>query len=177
MTSFKSNSYEIKIHRLKIPLVHTQPFANCCVCHSTDCCILPWHCTAYSVPRHSQGYFYLEACIPLVNGLPWWLRWLSICLQCRRPRFNTIPGLGRPPGEGNGNPLQYSCLQNPMDGGAWEATIHGVAKSRTQLSDFTFFSFFLYPSSKVLYVCFVGMEVGKLLVNHPSWFSSPDAFF
>ena len=112
-----------------------------------------------------------------INGLPWWLRWLSICLQCRRPRFNTIPGLGRPPGEGNGNPLQYSCLQNPMDGGAWEATIHGVAKSRTQLSDFTFFSFFLYPSSKVLYVCFVGMEVGKLLVNHPSWFSSPDAFF
>ena len=45
-------------------------------------------------------------------------------------------------GEGNGNPLQYSCLENPMDGGAWWATVHGVAKSRTQLSDFTFtFSF------------------------------------
>ena len=50
-----------------------------------------------------------------------------------------IPGLGRSPGEGNGNPLQYSCLENPMDGGAWWATIHGVAKSQTQLSDFTFF--------------------------------------
>ena len=49
-----------------------------------------------------------------------------------------IPGLGRAPGEGNGNPLQYSCLENPMDRGAWEATVHGVAKSRTQLSDFTF---------------------------------------
>ena len=41
-------------------------------------------------------------------------------------------------GEGNGNPLQYSCLENPMDGGAWWATVHGVAKSRTRLSDFTF---------------------------------------
>ena len=42
-----------------------------------------------------------------------------------------IPGLGRSPGEGNGNPLQYSCLENPMDRGAWWAAVHGVAKSRT----------------------------------------------
>ena len=48
-----------------------------------------------------------------------------------------IPGSGRSPGEGNGNPLQYSCLENSMDGGAWWATVHGVAKSRTWLSDFT----------------------------------------
>ena len=41
-------------------------------------------------------------------------------------------------GEGNGTPLQYSCLENPMDGGAWWAEVHGVAKSRIQLSDFTF---------------------------------------
>ena len=41
-------------------------------------------------------------------------------------------------GEGNGTPLQYSCLENPMDGGAWWAAVHGVAKSQTQLSDFTF---------------------------------------
>ena len=41
-------------------------------------------------------------------------------------------------GEGNGTPLQYPCLENPMDGGAWWATVHGVAKSRTRLSDFTF---------------------------------------
>ena len=41
-------------------------------------------------------------------------------------------------GEGNGTPLQYSCLENPMDGGAWWAAVHGVAKSRTQLSDFHF---------------------------------------
>ena len=41
-------------------------------------------------------------------------------------------------GEGDGTPLQYSCLENPMDGGAWWAAVHGVAKSRTQLTDFTF---------------------------------------
>ena len=49
----------------------------------------------------------------------------------------SIPGSGRYPGEGNGNPLQYSCLENPMDGEAWLATVHEVAKSRTWLSDFT----------------------------------------
>ena len=41
-------------------------------------------------------------------------------------------------GEGNGNPLQYSCLENPMDGGTWKVAVHGVAKSQTQLNDFTF---------------------------------------
>ena len=46
--------------------------------------------------------------------------------------------LGQNIGEGNGTPLQYSCLENPMGGGAWEAAVHGVAKSRTWLSDFTF---------------------------------------
>ena len=45
-------------------------------------------------------------------------------------------GSGRSPGEGNGNPLQYSCLENSMDKGAWQATVHEVAKSRTLLSDF-----------------------------------------
>ena len=58
-----------------------------------------------------------------------------------------IPGLGRSPGEGNGNPLQYSCLENSMDRGAWWATVHGVSKSRTWLSYFTFtFKLFKYPS-------------------------------
>ena len=47
----------------------------------------------------------------------------------------SIPGLGRSPGEGNGNPLQYPCLENLMDRGAWWAAVHGVAKSRAQLSD------------------------------------------
>jgi len=48
----------------------------------------------------------------------------------------SIPMLGRSLGEGNGNPLQYSCLKNPMDRRAWQATVPGVAKSQTQLSDF-----------------------------------------
>ena len=47
----------------------------------------------------------------------------------------SIPGLGRSPGEGYGNSLQYSCLENPMDGEAWRATVHGVAQSPTQLRD------------------------------------------
>ena len=46
---------------------------------------------------------------------------------------SSIPGLGKSPGEGNGNPLQYSCVENPMDRGAWRATVHRVAKSRTRL--------------------------------------------
>ena len=48
--------------------------------------------------------------------------------------FNLVSHVG----EGNGTPLQYSCLENPMDGGAWRATVHGVAESQTRLSDFTF---------------------------------------
>ena len=54
-------------------------------------------------------------------------------LQHRRLGFNQ--GLGRSPGEGNGHPLQYSCLVNPMDRGAWQATVHRIAKSWTRLSD------------------------------------------
>ena len=51
--------------------------------------------------------------------------------------LGSIPCLGRSPGEGNDSLLQNSCLENPMDGGAWWATVHGVTKSRTRLSDFT----------------------------------------
>ena len=48
--------------------------------------------------------------------------------------MGSLPRLGRSPGEGNGNPLQYSCLENPMDRGAWQAIIHGITKSQTRLS-------------------------------------------
>ena len=48
--------------------------------------------------------------------------------------MGSIPGLGKSPGEGNGNPLQYSCLENPMERGAWWATVQGVTKSQTRLS-------------------------------------------
>ena len=49
-----------------------------------------------------------------------------------------IPGSGRSPGEGDGNPVQYSCLENLMNRGTWYTTIHGVTKSQTELRDFTF---------------------------------------
>ena len=52
---------------------------------------------------------------------------------CQARDTSSIPGSGRPPGERNGNPLQYSCLENPMDRGAWQATVHRVAKSQTRL--------------------------------------------
>ena len=54
---------------------------------------------------------------------------------CSKGDSGSIPGSGRSPGEGNGNPLQYSCLENSMERGAWRATALGVAKSQTQLSD------------------------------------------
>ena len=53
---------------------------------------------------------------------------------CNAGDVGLIPGLGRSPGEGNGNPLQYSCLENSTDRGAWQAEVHGVTKSQTQMS-------------------------------------------
>ena len=69
-----------------------------------------------------------------------WLRGKeSACNTGDKRDASSILRSGRAPGEGNGNPLQYSCLENPMDGGAWRATVHGVTKSWTQLSDFLSF--------------------------------------
>jgi len=62
------------------------------------------------------------------------LEWVAIALSSTVFRGSLMPKLG----EGNGNPLQYFCLENPMDRGAWWAAVHGVARSRTRLSDFTF---------------------------------------
>ena len=66
---------------------------------------------------------------------------------CNAGDLGSIPGSGSSPGEGNGNPLQYSCLENPKDGGAWWALVHGVTKSRTQLSDFTSLRFTIVVQS------------------------------
>ena len=54
---------------------------------------------------------------------------------CNAEDMGSIPGLGRSPGEGNSNPLQYSCLENPMDRGDWWVVVHKVTKNRRQLSD------------------------------------------
>ena len=56
----------------------------------------------------------------------------TLVCQCRKCRdIGLIPGSGKSPGGGHGNPLQYSCLKNPMGRGAWQATVHRVAKSQT----------------------------------------------
>ena len=72
---------------------------------------------------------------------------------------NWVRSLGweDPLDEGNGNPLQYSCLENPMDRGAWWAILHRVAKSRTRLSDFTFF-----------HIARIGLQVALVVKNLPA---------
>ena len=80
------------------------------------------------------------------NGLP---RWHSGKESTYSAGF--IPGLGRSPGGGNGNPLQYSCLENPMDRGAKRATVHQVVKSRSQLSTHTCMVFFYFSFELLLF--------------------------
>ena len=72
------------------------------------------------------------------------------CRRHKRSRFN--PWVGRSPKGGNGNPLQYSCLKNPMDRGAWWASVHGVAKSWTRLSSFTYTDL-TFPDRRLLVSC------------------------
>ena len=64
----------------------------------------------------------------------------------------SIPGLGRSPGGGNGNPLQCSCLENSMDRGAWQATVHGVKKSQTGLSTHTMYISYNWPYEISMYI-------------------------
>ena len=93
-------------------------------------------------------------------------------LQCRRPGFD--PWVGKIPWRRKCNPLQYSCLENPMEGGAWWATVHGVAKSQSQLSDFTFtfLSIFLSPcvslSRSSPFLTKMSLDLGRTL--NPGWF-------
>ena len=74
------------------------------------------------------------------TGCYWWLGDAGILyssgLLCVSSHYLIHPRVSS--GEGNGTPLQYTCLENPMDGGAWWAAVHGVVRSQTQLSDFTF---------------------------------------
>ena len=104
-------------------------------------CLLHWQ--ADSLPLSRQGSPVSFDLILLISPSP------NSPLDCpggsdgKASAYNagdpgSIPGSGISPGELNGNPLQYSCLENSTDREAWKATVHGVAKSRMQLSDFTF---------------------------------------
>ena len=72
-------------------------------------------------------YFRNKLPFHLLHGLPWWQQRLKN-LPASSGDVGLIPGLGRSLGEGNGSPLQYSCLGNSMDRGAWQATVHGVTR-------------------------------------------------
>ena len=81
---------------------------------------------------------YIYICASFPGGLD------SKASACNAGNLDSIPGLGRSTGEGNGNPVQYSCLENPMEGGAWWATVNGVIKSWTRLSDLTSLHIYIY---------------------------------
>ena len=88
---------------------------------------------SYHVVRHAWrnlGYYFCKYCKVISVLRSHWFEYKT--KQCLRLKQSVTMGNG----EGNGTPLQYSCLENPMDGGAWETAVHGVAKSQTRLSNF-----------------------------------------
>ena len=81
--------------------------------------------------------------------------------------MSLVPGLGRSPGRGHGNPLQYSCLENPLDRGAWRATVHEVTKSRTRLK----------PLSMLAHLTCFKFLVGLLLTHYSSFSELSKLFY
>ena len=97
-------------------------------------------CIVLKSQEFSLVWFY--TCFILGGKLQFWFKTIYSAQWLKNPPANlgdvgSIPGSGRSPGGRNGNPLQYSCLEDPMDRGAWQATVHGVAKSWTCLSSCT----------------------------------------
>ena len=87
----------------------------------------------FSLPQ-SHHRVYLIGSLRHIAGFPWWLSSKeSVCKSGAAGDVGLIPGSGRSPGGGHGNPLQYSCLKNPMNRGVWQGLVHRVAKSRTLL--------------------------------------------
>ena len=95
-------------------------------------------------------------------GVKWGFPGGSDCKEyaCNAGGLGSIPGLERSPGEGNGNPLQYSCLENPTDREAWQATVHGVAKSQTQLKQLG-----MHVGPVCMYVCLLCVISDKRLYS------------
>ena len=85
------------------------------------------HCTLHPIDSYCSRYQLHWNC---------WSKWHSGKQStCQAGNEGSVPGSGRSPGKGHDTPLQYSCLENPMDRGAWRATVHGVTKSQARLSD------------------------------------------
>ena len=101
-----------------------------------------------------QPHLLLRLCVSVFLPLAFSGGSVSKESSCGAGDPGSIPGLGRSPRGGNGNPLQYSCLENSMDRGAWWATVHGVAKSWTQLSTHAFLPFPHDGSTCVTELCF-----------------------
>ena len=93
---------------------------------------------------------------------------------CKAGDLGSILGLGSSPGEGNGNPLQYPCLENPTDGRAWWATVHGVAKSRTWLSELTSL---LWDKSCEGLIFLRGSKLRGFFTVNSAWYFSLSIFF
>ena len=108
-----------------------------------SCCFPSWDYSLIGLielPRLFLRVFFIV--FSLMNRMAPWLGFpggdsgKELACHCRRWKdLDSIPGLGRSPGGGHGNPFQYSCLENPMDRGTWRATVHGVSKSQTRLND------------------------------------------
>ena len=93
-------------------------------------------CSPWNSPGQNTGNSrYFETILIFSGGFPSGSE--GKAPACNAGDLGSVPGLGSSPGEGNVNPLQYPCLENPMDGRAWWATVHGVAKSQTRLSKLT----------------------------------------
>ena len=92
-----------------------------------------------------ESHFGEHQPLSLGAGLPWLHSGKESACQCRTRDTGSIPGWGRSRGEGNGYPLQYSCLEKSMNRGAWRATVHGLAKSQTWVTN-TLFSLNYYLS-------------------------------
>ena len=91
-------------------------------------------------------------------GYPLQYSWASLAAQTIKnppamPDLGLIPGLGKLPATGHDNPLQYSCLENPMDRGAWQATVLGVAKSQTQLSIYIYIYIYIHAHMAPFTTC------------------------
>ena len=117
-------------------------------CHAGDLGLIPGSGRSTGeVNSYPLQYCFLENSVD--RGAWWAWRWLrhkhfhlgfpwgsdGKVSACNVGNLRLIPGSGRSPGEENGNPLQYSCLENPVDRAAWQAAVHGVTRNQTQLSD------------------------------------------